>query len=319
MKRCKTNTRIILVANTTWYLYNFRFPLIKELLSCGYQVFAASPEDRFVKQLKKNGIEHIDIKISRGGINPFNDILLIFQFLEIYKRYKPDIIQHFTPKPVIYGTLAARLSGVNYIYNMIPGLGYVFTGNGLKKFWLRKVVRFLFQRSLLFSTHIYFQNQDDRNYFIQYNIVNKAKTSIVPGTGVDTKLFSPGKKVKKEGIIFILVARMLWDKGIKEFVEAAYKLKKQYQDIDFWLLGPVYLENPRGILPEQLEEWNKDGVVKYLGMTDNVKSYLNKTDVVVLPSYYREGIPLSLLEAASMGMPIVTTDSVGCREVVEDG
>lgn len=319
MNKDKPKVKIFLVSNTSWYLYNFRLPLIKGLISRGYQVFALSPEDTYVKYLRDYGIKHIHIKMSRSGINPFEDIFLFIKLSNIYKRYKPDVIQNFTIKPVIYGTFAAQMSKINYIYNMIPGLGYVFTGNSLKKFWVRKVVRFLYRRSLLFSKHIYFQNQDDRDYFIKHKIVDKEKTSIVPGTGVDTDLFSPGKREQKEGITFILVARMLWDKGIKEFVDAAYRLRKQYQDISFWLLGPVDMQNPRGISSEQLENWNKEGIVKYLGMTDNVKSYLEKADVIVLPSYYREGIPLSLLEASAMGMPIITTDSVGCREVVEDG
>ncbi len=319
MNQHKSNIRIILVANTSWYLYNFRLPLIKELLSRGYNVFALSPTDSYVANLQKYGIEHININMTRGGINPFEDIFLLLKFIDIYRKYKPDAIQHFTIKPVIYGTIAACVSHIKYIYNMIPGLGYVFTDNSLKKFLVRGIVRFLYRKSLYLSKHLYFQNQSDRDYFINHKLVNKEKTSVVPGTGVNTIRFSPGNRKKKNEITFILVARMLWDKGIKEFVEAARILKEKYQNITFWLLGPVDRQNPRGILPEQLENWNKEGAIKYLGMTDNVKLYLEKADVIVLPSYYREGIPLSLLEGAAMGMPIVTTDSVGCREVIEEG
>ncbi len=315
----KYNKRIIIVSNTSWYLYNFRLPLLKELVKRGNQVFALAPFDSYAQRFKDYGIKHVDIQITRSGINPVEDIALVLKFLSIYKRHKPDIVQHFTVKPVIYGTIAARISRVRDIYNMVSGLGYVFTGTSFKKFWVQKIVRFLYRRTMLFSQHVFFQNQDDRTYFLEHNMVDKQKTSVIPGTGVDTAKFSPRKHERKNAVTFILAARMLWDKGIKEYVDAAYTLRKKYNNIDFWLLGPVDRENPKGISSEQLEKWNKQGTVKYFGMTDNIKSYLEKADVIVLPSYYREGLPLSLLEGAAMGMPIITADSTGCREVVEDG
>ena len=311
--------KIIFAANTSWYLYNFRLPLLKELVKRGYQVFALAPFDSYAKHFQEYGIMHVDIQITRSGINPIEDIVLLFKFFSIYKRHKPDIVQHFTVKPVIYGTIAARVSRVKHIYNMVPGLGYVFTGTSFKKFWVQKIVRFLYRRTMLFSQHVFFQNKDDRNYFLEHNMVDKHKTSVIPGTGVDTVKFSPRKHASKNVVTFILAARMLWDKGIKEYVDAAHILRKKYNNVDFWLLGPVDLQNPKGISSEQLEQWNEKGTVKYFGMTDNIRSYLEKADVIVLPSYYREGLPLSLLEGAAMGMPIITTDSTGCREVVEDG
>jgi len=277
--------RIIATANTSWYLYNFRLPLLKELTNRGYLVFALAPYDSYVKQLENYGIKHIDISITRSGLNPFTDLNLLKKFVSIYKKYKPDIVQHFTVKPVIYGTIAARLSHVAHIYNMVPGLGYVFTGTSFKKFWVQKIVRFLYRRTMIFSQHVFFQNRDDRNYFLKHRMVDKHKTSVIPGTGVDTVKFSPSKRKRKKVVTFILAARMLWDKGIKEFVDAAYTLRKKYNNIDFWLLGPVDLQNPKGISSEQLEKWNKEGTVKYFGMTDNIKSYYEKADVIVLPAY----------------------------------
>lgn len=319
----KTNRQercIILVANTTWYLYNFRLPLIEELVTRQYRVIALSPNDKYVAKLQKYKVTHVNIKISRSGINPFKDMLLVNKFRSIYNKYKPDIVQHFTIKPVIYGTWAAKAAKVKHIFNMIPGLGYVFTGRNLKKAIVRKVVKNMYRRALALSEHIYFQNSDDRDYFLDNNLVDVTKTSIVPGTGVNTEFFcSNNKKSIKKKITFILFARMLWDKGIKEFVEAAYELRTTCSNTNFWLVGPIDQENPKGIRHEQLENWNNEGVIQYHGMTDNIRDYLKKADVVVLPSYYREGIPLSLLEAASMAMPIITTDSVGCREVVENG
>lgn len=319
MNQAKPRRKIIIASNTSWYLYNFRLPLLEGLIDRGYQVFALAPFDSYTKHFRKYGIKHINIQITRSGINPFTDLNLLQKFVSIYKKYKPDIVQHFTVKPVIYGTIAARISHIKYIYNMVPGMGYVFTETSFKKFWIQRIVRHLYRRTMIFSQHVFFQNKDDRNYFLEHNMVDKQKTSVIPGTGVDTTKFSPCKHKRKKAVTFILAARMLWDKGIREFVDAAHTIKKKYRNVTFWLLGPVDMENPKGISSEQLEKWNKEGTVKYFGMTDNIKSYYEKADVIVLPSYYREGLPLSLLEGAAMGMPIITADSTGCREVVEDG
>lgn len=311
--------KIIVTSNTSWYLYNFRLPLLKELVSRGYQVFALAPYDSYVKKLEEHGINHIKIRITRSSLNPFADLKILKHFVAIYRKYKPDIVQHFTVKPVIYGTLAARILHIKYIYNMVPGMGYVFTGVSFKKFWIQRIVRYLYRRSMKYSSHVFFQNRDDNNYFLKYKLVNKNRATIIAGTGVDIDKFKPGKKIEKKRITFMIAARLLWDKGIGEFAKAARALKQKYNNADFWLLGPVDLENPKGIQPAQLQQWNREGIVQYLGMTDNIKSYLKKADIIVLPSYYKEGLPLSLLEGAAMGMPIITTDSTGCREVVEDG
>ncbi|MGQ9465425.1 MAG: glycosyltransferase family 4 protein, partial [bacterium] len=313
--------KIVLSANTTWYLYNFRLPLVKELLRRNYQVFALSPTDKYVNYLKELNVRHIDIKIKRSGINPLEDILLLARFIQIYKRYQPDLVHHFTIKPVIYGTIAAKTVGIKYIFNMIPGLGYVFIDASLKKRLVQLVTKNMYKQALKFSNHVFFQNADDYNYFLKHRMVPLERASIVPGTGVDTEKYKPvAKKSKIDGkIIFIFSGRLLWDKGVGEFISAARLLKKKYNNIDFWLAGPVDLQNPKGILPEQLNQWQQEGIINYLGMTDNIEQYLHKADVIVLPSFYREGIPLSLLEGAACGLPIITTDSVGCREVVTDG
>jgi glycosyltransferase involved in cell wall biosynthesis len=319
MKYTVLKSKILISANTSWYLYNFRLPLLRELVSRGCKVHALAPHDSYAEKLEEISIEHIPINITRSGLNPFADIALFSQFLSIYRRLKPDIVQHFTVKPVIYGTLAAHVCRVPHIFNMVPGMGYVFTGTNIKKFWVQKVVRLLYKSTLNFSQHVFFQNQDDRDYFLRYSLVDPGITSIVSGTGVDTEKFHPTRKNKKGGITFVMAARMLWDKGVGEYVEAARIVKSKYPNSQFWMLGPVDMENPKGIKLEQLQAWNGEGVVRYFGMTDSIKTYLSEADVIVLPSYYREGIPLSLLEGAAMGMPIITTDSPGCREVVMKG
>jgi glycosyltransferase involved in cell wall biosynthesis len=295
--------------------------LIKEFCSLNYKVYALSPADAYTKYLEKYGVEHIDIKISRSGLNPLQDILLLFKLIEIFRRYKPDIIQLFTIKPNIYGTIAGRIAGVKNIYNMITGLGYIFIGDSIKKHALRKFTEILYRNSLLFSKHVYFQNNDDRNYFITHNMVNREKTSIVAGSGVNTEYFSPRKKIKRnvnDRIVFILVSRMIRDKGITEFVDAAYQIKKHFDNVNFLLLGPIDTTYPNSISRTTLEQWNKEGIVKYLGATDDVRPYLARADVIVLPSY-REGTPVSILEGLAMGMPVITSDAIGCRETVRHG
>lgn len=310
---------VLLSANTSWYLYNFRRPLLIALLARGYRVHALAPDDAYAAKLRDLGIEHIPVRITRSGLNPFADIALLARFLSIYRHYKPDIVQHFTVKPVVYGTLAAHLSGIKRIYNMVPGMGYVFTGAGFKKVWVQRVVRRLYKTTMNLSHHVFFQNHEDRNYFLRHGLIDEGRTSIVCGTGVDTQKFLPSPRQRRATITFVMAARMLWDKGAGEYVAAARELKQRHKNVRFWLLGPVDLENPKGIKPEQLKTWNNEGAVEYFGMTDNIRAYLSRADVIVLPSYYREGIPLSLLEGAAMALPIITTDTPGCREVVREG
>lgn len=321
MKPLSRATKIMLVYNTSYYLYNFRLPLIKELCSRNYKVYALSPTDAYVKYLKEHGVEHIDIELSRSGLNPLKDLFLLLRLVKIFRQYKPDIIQLFTIKPNLYGTIAARIAGIENVYNMITGLGYIFIGNDLKKRTLRKFIEFLYRKALCFSKHVYFQNKDDRNYFIERNLVDKEKTSIVPGSGVDTAFFSPSHRVKvdvNDKITFILVSRMIDDKGINEFVDAAYQVKMIYQNVAFWLIGPVDSTYPNSIPYAKLMHWNSEGIIKYFGATDDVRPFLAKADVIVLPSY-REGTPVSILEGLATGMPVITTDAIGCRETVKNG
>ncbi|MDH7606103.1 MAG: glycosyltransferase family 4 protein, partial [Melioribacter sp.] len=208
---------------------------------------------------------------------------------------------------------------IKYIYNMIPGLGYVFTGQNFKKRIIQMLTLSLYKMMLRYSNHIFFQNSEDYNYFLKNKIVVSDKVSIVYGTGVDIEKFKPASKKIGDKITFIFSGRLLWDKGVGIYVEAARKVKQKFKNTEFWILGPIDLQNPKGITPEYLNCWNQEGIVKYLGMTDNIKQYMQKADVIVLPSFYREGIPLSLLEGAACGLPIITTDSCGCREVVIEG
>ncbi len=313
-----SNLKIIVAGLSTWYLYHYRLRLLRSLVSKGFQVLTLASADSYQKRIESHGVKHIKVDIVRTGINPLQEINLLHQFLKVYKKHKPDIVQHFTIKVIIYGSIAAKIVGVKHIYNAITGLGYSYSSNSIKRIILRTIINSLCRCSLKFSSHVYFQNEDDRNYFVRRRIVTRTNTCIIPGSGVDTSYYKPIAKRETDKITFILVSRMIKDKGIIEYVEAAHKLRKRYNNVEFLLLGPLDSKHPTSITQKQLRYWTKMGDVKYLGETNDVRYYLKSADVIVLPSY-REGIPVSLIEGAAMGMPIITTDSTGCREVVEDG
>ncbi len=292
---------------------------MKELSRRGHEVIALSPRDKYTSLLIKSGFKHVNLRISPSRTNFLMDFILLIDLYRHYKRIRPNIIQHFTIKPIIYGTIAARLVRIRNVYNAITGLGYIFAENTIHNRLLRALFRCMCRKSIPFSKHVFFQNKEDRDYFVKHEIIDIEKTSILAGSGVDTKFFSPPSKKIKGLVTFILISRMLEDKGIRYFVNAAYKIRRNYENSRFWLLGPLDLQHPKAIGQKQLAIWNEEGIVQYLGRTNNVKRYLAEADVFVFPSYYGEGIPLCLIEAAAMALPIITTDHAGCREVVIDG
>lgn len=307
--------RIIISANTTWYLYNFRKGTIRKLLEVGYEVIAISPRDQYSSLLEEMGVSHCDIKIDRGGTNPINDMVTFISFLKLYLFLRPNVILNFTPKNNIYGGLAARLLSIPVVNN-IAGLGAVFINDGL----LAKLTKFLYKISIKKSKIVFFQNNEDMSLFLKNRLVKHEQAVRIPGSGVDLSRFTVYPSSSAEVTHFILVARMLYDKGIQYYVDAAKVLKSKYGDsIKCYLLGPIDEKAPSGISASEIQEWESSGAISYLGTTDNVEEVLKNMDCMVLPSYYREGVPKSLLEGAAMGKPIITTDNVGCREVVDHG
>lgn len=308
-------SNVAISANSSWYLYNFRKNTILALLADGKRVYAIAPEDTYSKKLEKLGCKFIDIKIDSGGTNPINDICAFFNFLRIHNKYKIDIVLNFTPKNNIYSTLAANLVDVKTINN-IAGLGSLFINESFPS----KIARFLYKYSQSKADFIFFQNEDDIALFNSYKIAQSVKSDRLPGSGADLSRFvvSPAPD---DGIIrFLLLARMLFDKGIGQYVEAARTLKKKYGNtVEFRLLGFLDVDNPSAVSKKQMQSWVGEGIVNYLGTSECVEIEIAQVDCMVLPSYYREGVPKSLLEAGAMGKPIVTTDSVGCRETVDDG
>ncbi|WP_299493838.1 glycosyltransferase family 4 protein [uncultured Shewanella sp.] len=304
---------IVISANTSWYLYNFRKNTILSLIDKGHKVTAISPKDSYSSMLEELGAQHIDIDIDQGGTNPLKDIKTYIDFFRIYRSGQYDIVLNFTPKNNIYSTMAAKLNGLKVINN-IAGLGVLFINENITA----KVARVLYKFSQRKADKIFFQNEDDRTLFIKHKLTTLSVTERLPGSGVDLKRFivSPAKD---DGVVrFLLIARMLYDKGIGHYIEAARELKKCYGDkIEFYLLGFLDVDNPSSVSQVEMESWVAEGIVNYLGASDTVEAEIAKSDCMVLPSFYREGVPKSLLEAGAMGKPIVTTDNVGCRETVD--
>ncbi len=305
--------KVVIALNTAWNLVNFRAGLIKALVASGYEVVAVAPLDEYAIQLCTLGCRFISVPMDNKGTHPGRDLLLFWRFFKLLRRERPTVYLGYTVKPNVYGSLAAHLLNIPVINN-IAGLGAVF----IKDSWLTSLVRSLYRLALSNSARVFFQNNDDRQMFISGRLVDESVTDLLPGSGIDPVKFSPEPLPNKSPIRFLLIARMLWDKGIGEFVQAARLLKKRGVDAEFCLLGFLDVQNPAAIARSQMNEWMAEGVVRYLGVTDNVCEQIAQSDCVVLPSY-REGTPRTLLEAAAMARPIVTTDAVGCREVVDNG
>jgi glycosyltransferase involved in cell wall biosynthesis len=304
-----------LVANTTWYIHNFRAHLISTLIERGYGVAVFSPSDKYVDCINAVGARHIHLELQNAGTNPLRELLTLSRMYSVLRLLRPSLILSFTPKMNIYTSLAARLLGVPTIAN-VSGLGRAFAVGG----WLEYIARRLYSTALSHPKVVFFQNLEDMTEFTDSRLVDPMRAKRLPGSGVDVVRFQPRPKPEfDKGMVFLLVARMIWDKGVGEFVEAARRVKSVLPGTNFYLLGPIYMDNPAAISREQIKSWEKEAVVEYLGETDSVEDVYARCDCVVLPSYYREGVPRSLLEAASMGIPIITTDMAGCRDTLDDG
>tara|TARA_B100001750_G_C15510414_1_gene603251 strand:- start:1766 stop:2812 length:1047 start_codon:yes stop_codon:yes gene_type:complete len=288
-------------------------PIIRKLKADGYQVIVLTQFDGYELVIGEEVDEIKPLFISRKGINPFVDFLTFLDFVKNLALSKPDVVLLFTIKPVIYGSIAARLMKVKSIA-MITGLGTAFIANN----WMTYLVKLLYRFALSSVATVFFQNNDDKDLFLNSNLVNSNVCKLTPGSGIDTCQFPFSPLPLNNEITFILIARMLWDKGIGEYVEAAKIVKLKYPNTKFQLLGPLGVENRTSISHEKMTEWEHEGFIEYLGETTNIKPYIEKACCVVLPSY-REGTSRVLLEAASVGRPIIASDVPGCREVVESG
>jgi len=312
--------KIFLVSRCAWTLYNFRLGLMRELVKNGNTVIGGGAAgDGFEPKIEALGVKFNGLPVDKKGINPRADVKLFWALYRWYKAQQPDIIHHFTIKPVIYGSIAARMAKIPRIINTVTGLGYVFTDEKIT--WLRRLVVGLYRISLNCADFTFFQNQDDYGFFLSRGLVKKSGTALLPGSGVDCEHFSPvsgPNPLEKSQPTFLMVSRLLKDKGVYEFVAAARLVKEHYPKARFQLLGRRDVRNPNVVPENDLKSWENQGLVSWSGEVSDVRPMMAKSDVVVLPSY-REGIPRALLEAAAMAKPIITTDAVGCREVVDDG
>jgi glycosyltransferase involved in cell wall biosynthesis len=304
--------RIFFTGNSAWGMQKFRGPLINDYLNRGFDATVVAPDDGYAESIQNAGCAFIPFKMSRRGLNPFGDILTFLQLLGIYRLNKPDFVIHYTVKPNIWGSLAANILGIPNIA-VVTGLGYAF----MKESLILKIVSRLYKTALSRTREVWFLNSDDMEEFKRRHIVPAGKMRIIPGEGLDLSRFAFSSTFP-ETPVFLLVARMLRDKGIIEFVEAARIAKKEAPRIRFQLLGPVDNGNPSAIPKSQLDAWHSEGVIEYLGSTDDVRPLMSAATCVVLPSY-REGIPLTLLEGAAMGRPLIASDCPGCRDVVREG
>lgn len=304
--------RIAIVLNTSWNIYNFRMGLVRSLIEHGHEVIAVAPKDEYTHYLIEEGCKYEEVKMDSRGANVLKDLGLIFELWGIYRRVKPDVVLHYTIKPNIYGTLAASVLRIPSVNN-VCGLGTAFLNKGL----VSKIAIGMYKLAFRFPKLIYFQNTDDKNFFDEKNITRNNATQILPGSGINLSHFTPDKKKTNKKFTFLLISRLIHDKGILEYIDAIKLLKEKGVEADFQILGNKDTEHKRGISEELISDWIDNNIVEYLGSTDDVRPFINQADCVVLPSY-REGTPRSLLEAASSAKPIVATNVAGCTNVVKD-
>lgn len=309
--------KILLVSNTDWYLYNFRLPLARFLRENGYEVALVSPSGPYSQRLRESGFAWIPWEVGRQSVNPLGELGAIARLTRIYRQEKPDLVHHSTIKPVLYGTLAARLVGVRRILNAITGRGYVFLNDSLKARLLQPPILLLY-RLAFSSARVFtiFENDVDRAYFLQKRLARAACTGLIPGVGVDVQRFRPSPEPAGPPVV-LYAGRMLWDKGLGVLIEAARLLRSRGLAFRLVLAGEPDPGNPATLDRAQIEEWAAAGEVEWWGFRADMETVLEQSHLVALPSFF-EGVPTILLEAAAAGRPIVASDIPGCRLVVED-
>lgn len=298
----------------SWGMYKFRGDLMRDFVNLGHRVVVISPQDEWSNNIQNLGCEFIDLKVDRKGVNPFKDLAYTLKLTKLLLALHADIALCYTIKPVLYGSIASWLSGVPQRIAITTGLGYTFSTNN----WINTVTKCLYKFALIFASQVWFLNKDDLSIFLESDLVNTDKTFILPGEGVNVEFYKPISN--SDGAqTFTLISRMLWDKGVSIFEECAREIKKTHPHLKFQLVGPVDPGNPEGIPLAKLKEWNQSGSISYLGSLDDVRDVLKTTTCLVHPTYYKEGLPRVLMEANAMGIPCITTDISGCRDVIKDG
>ncbi|AEE91900.1 glycosyltransferase family 4 protein [Tepidanaerobacter acetatoxydans] len=303
--------KVLILTNNAGGLYNFRAELIYELIKQGFEVYFSVPqseEDKKVQLIRDIGAKYIQTQMNRRGSNPFEDLKLILRYKIIIKEVNPDIILTYTVKPNIYGTYAADKFNKPVIMN-ITGIGSSLVGGSLKNI-IKKMYKYACSKAKV----VFFQNEQNLNFFIENNILNHRKGILIPGSGVNVEKFIPSNKANCDGIIrFLFIGRIMKEKGIEEYIKVAEKVTKRYPNTEFQVLGSFEEENYKELIIN-----NKNRKIKYLGRSDDVRNEIKEVDCIVHPSYH-EGMSNVLLEGAAMGKPLVASNIPGCREIVEDG
>lgn len=314
-----TRPKILYFITEDWYFCSHRLPLALAAKDAGYDVAVVTNVNRHGEAITRAGLRLIPFPLSRRSINPFAELSVLARLVKVYKQEKPDLVHHVAMKPVVYGSLAARLTGVPCVVNALTGLGYVFTSDQktarLLRPFLGRVLTGLLKSP---RARLIMQNQDDRALFIRKGFAGEEDIRLIRGSGVDTRVFSSVQEPAGVPVV-MLASRMLWAKGIREFVEAAGSLKASGVEGRFLLVGDTDPHNPSAIPKEQLASWDSEGVIEWLGHREDMPKLFSESNIVCLPSFYGEGVPKVLIEAAACGRPIVTTDTPGCREIVEHG
>lgn len=313
------NPKILFFVTEDWYFCSHRLTLAIAAKNAGYDVAVVTHVDEHAESIRQSGIMLIPFDLSRRGMNLVSELSVIKRLITIYREEKPDILHHVAMKPVIYGSFAARFAGVPNVVNAFAGLGYIFTSTDIKARLLRTVMGFslrgLINRK---NSRLILQNQDDCELLIGKGFINKERVRFIKGSGVDINTYYPC--TEPEGVpLVILASRMLWAKGIKEFVDAARHLKSKGVEARFALVGESDTHNPSSVSTAQLAAWNSEGVIEWWGHRRDMPKLLAESNIVCLPSFYGEGVPKVLIEAAACGRSIVTTNTPGCREIVRNG
>ena len=311
--------KVVLFANTEWYLYNFRRSLALALRDAGHDVLLLSPDGPYGEKLRALGLRWQALPMDRRSLNPLREGVLFVHLWRLLRREQPDVVHSFTIKSAVYGSLAARLAGVPARVNAVAGMGYVFISHARKARMLRPVVRVLLKVAMGGpNARLILQNPDDVAVFEQAKLVDPAHIRLIPGSGVDVARFAPDpRRMAGLRVRVLLPARLLWDKGLAEYAEAARLLHAGDVPVDMLLAGDPDPGNPAAVPEAKVSEWEREGLLQWLGHVDDMPALFRSVDIVALPTSYGEGLPKSLIEAGASGCALVTTDVPGCREVVE--
>lgn len=305
---------VLLCSNTFWSIYNFRRGPIAAMLAAGHPVHVAAPEDAFAPLLRAMGCIVHWVPMAAKGTNPLQDLALAYRLYRLYRRIKPAVVFHYTIKPNIYGSIAAHWAGIPSV-SVTTGLGYVFINDSLTT----RIARGLYRYAFRHTRENWFLNPEDLRTFVSGGLVAQQKTRLLPGEGIDLDHFATAPWPSPDTPFrFLLICRLLRDKGVMEYVEAARTLKRELPHVVCQMLGPADVSNPSAILREAVDDWQREGIIEYLGTTPDVRPFMAAAHCIVLPSY-REGLPRTLLEAGALCRPVITSDAPGCRDVVDDG